>query len=216
MTDLTGETQDPRPGTLALHEGHAVDLLTDCPPLDFICTDPPYAFGGDGPEHAVSATVAVALHMAAERLKRGHWMLVFAASSKRSVAYMEEAVRGICSPVRYGTWVKPTSKTKVKTPGWAWASVTVIAMRKGPKNAAGVPTPTLDWIMAEPIIDGRRAQLPPSVASWAVEPFAVPGGVMLDPFTGSGALCKAAADAGMQALGYELHPPETGLWGNDG
>lgn len=199
-------------GVLILREGHAVDLLEDCGAVDLVATDPPYAFGGDGTEHAVSATVAVALRMAAERLMRGHWMIVFAASSKRSVAYMEEAVRGIVQPVRYATWVKPQSKSKVKTPGWAWATVTVIAMRKGPKNASGVPDPRLDWIMAKPVVNGRRAELPPEVAEWAVAPFAMPGGRMLDPFTGSGALCKAAADAGMQATGYEIAPPTDGLW----
>lgn len=198
--------------TISLLEGHALDLIEEAPDLDLIATDPPYAFGGEGAEHAISATVATTLREAAHKLKRGHWAIVFAASSKRSVAYMEESVRGVLTPVRYATWVKPQSRSKVKTAGWAWASVTVIAMRKGPKNAAGVPDPRLDWIMAAPLMVGRRAQLPAEVASWAVEPFAVPGGVMLDPFTGSGALCKAAADAGMQALGYEENPPTNGLW----
>lgn len=189
-------------------KGHALDLIGQAPPLDLIATDPPYAFGGAGGEHAVTATVATALREAAHRLKRGHWAVVFAASSWRSTSYMVEACRGILEPVRLGTWVKPQARTKVKTAGWAWASVTVIVMRKGPKNAVGLPSPLLDHITAEPLMVGRRAELPAEVAEWAVQPFAVPGGVMLDPFSGSGALCKAAADAGMQAIGYELNPPE--------
>lgn len=198
---------------LDLREGHSLDLLESVGELDLIVTDPPYAFGGDNPEHAVSAAVATTLREAAHKLKRGHWCIVLAASSKRSVAYMEESVRGILTPVRYGTWVKPVCRTKVKTAGWAWSSVTAIAMRKGPKNAAGVPSDVLDWICAEPLMVGRRAQLPPEVAEWAVAPFVVPGGVMLDPFTGSGSLCKAAADMGMQAIGFEMNPPADGLWG---
>ncbi|MCC2652786.1 MAG: hypothetical protein K0Q60_2949 [Microvirga sp.] len=45
-------------------EGHSVDLLADAPELDLVATDPPYAFGGSGDEHAISATVAVALRAA--------------------------------------------------------------------------------------------------------------------------------------------------------
>lgn len=183
-----------------------MDLFADVGPLDLICTDPPYAFGGSGGEHAVSATVATALRESAHRLKRGHWAVVFAASSARSTAYMIEACRGILEPVRVGTWVKPTSRSKVKTAGWAWASVSVIVMRKGPKNAVGVPSEMVDWILAAPVKVGRRAQLPFEVARWAVEPFAVPGGVMLDPFAGTGVLCQAASDAGMEAIGFETDP----------
>lgn len=187
-------------------EGHALDLIAECPPLDLICSDPPYAFGGSGGEHAISATVATALREAAHKLKRGHWAVVFAASSWRSTSYMIEATRGLLEPVRFGTWVKPVARTKVKTPGWAWASVTVIVLRKGPKTAVGEPSELVDHIEAPPLMVGRRAELPPAVARWAVEPFAVPGGTMLDPFSGSGALCKAAADCGMHALGYEMAP----------
>lgn len=189
-----------------IHEGHALDLVRSAPPLDLIVTDPPYAFGGSGGEHAITATVATALRESAHKLKRGHWAIVFAASSWRSTSYMIEAVRGVLEPVRFGTWVKPEARTKVRTAGWAWASVTVIAMRKGPKNAVGEPSLLLDHVEAPPVIVGRRAELPPVVAEWAVAPFAVPGGVMLDPFAGSGALCKAAANAGMHAIGYEAAP----------
>lgn len=196
---------------LEVEYGHALDLIAGCPPLDLIATDPPYAFGGAGGEHALSATVATALREAAHRLKRGHWCVVFAASSWRSTSYMIEACRGVLEPVRFGTWTKPTARTKVRTAGWAWSSVTVIVLRKGPKNAVGEPSALLDHINAEPLVIGRRAELPPAVARWAVEPFAVPGGVMLDPFSGSGALCKAAATAGMHAIGYELAQLETPL-----
>jgi DNA modification methylase len=48
--------------------------------------------------------------------------------------------------------------------------------------------------------------MPPEVARWAVAPFAVEGGVMLDPFAGSTVLCEAAEDAGMRAVGFDLNP----------
>jgi hypothetical protein len=114
---------------------------------------------------------------------------------------MVEAVRGIVEPVRVGHWNKPTARTKVKTVGWQWASVHAIAFRKG--KAEGATVEWLDHILAEPVRVGMRAELPPIVAQWAVEPFAVPGGVMVDPFAGSGALVKAAARAGMHAIGIE-------------
>jgi hypothetical protein len=184
--------------------GHALDLIDAVDSIDLLCTDPPYAMGGEGAEHAVSATVATVLRESGRRVKRGHWAVVFCASSWRSTAYMVEAMRGVMEPVRIGTWVKPSARSKVRTAGWAWSSVNVVAFRKGPKNAAGTASDTLDWIEAPPLIVGRRAELPESVASWAVEPFAVPDGLAVDPFSGSGALPRAAAAAGMAAIGFEM------------
>lgn len=187
-----------------LRSGHALDLVEGVDSIDFLCTDPPYAMGGDGAEHAISATVACTLREASERVVKGGWAVVFAASSWRSTAYMVESVRKVMEPVRFGTWTKPVSRTKARTPGWAWASVNVIAFRRRGGKSLGTPSDVLDHICAPPLTVGRRAQLPPEVAAWAVAPFAVPGGVMLDPFAGSGALCQAAANAGMRAVGFEL------------
>jgi len=186
----------------SIRRGDAIDLLSEFELTpDVIVTDPPYAFGGSGGEHALSATVAVVLREAAVRLKRGGWMIVFCASSWRSTAYMVEAVRGILEPVRIGTWCKPVAKTKTRTPGWQWATVNAVAMRKG--KGEGIPADMLDHITAEPIRNGRRAELPPEVADWAVRPFAVEGGLLLDPFAGSGAIPRAAERAGMRGIGFE-------------
>lgn len=190
-------------GDMLLH-GHALDLiekLDEAP--DLICTDPPYAFGGSGTEHAISATVATVLRESARRLKKGRWMLVMCAASWRSTAYMVESVRGIVEPVRIGTWCKPAARTKVDTEGWKWASVNVIAFRKG-RALEIADSNVLDHITAAPVMNGRRAELPPEVARWMVAPYAVPGGLALDPFAGSGALLRASKESGMRFLGYEL------------
>ncbi len=180
-------------------------LLAETIKPDLIVTDPPYAFGGSGGEHALSATVAIVLREAATRLAKGRWMLVMCASSWRSTSYMVESVRGIVEPVRIATWCKPAAKTKVETTGWKWASVNVVAFRKG-KAIDDCAASDLDHILAAPLIKGRRAELPPEVAQWMVKPFAVPGGNFLDPFAGSGAIVKAAAECGMRARGYERDP----------
>jgi len=188
---------------VTIENGDALDLITALQRQPYlIATDPPYAFGGSGKEHALSATVAVVLRESARRMKRGAWMVVFCASSWRSTAYMVESVRGILEPVRIGTWCKPRAKTKTRTPGWAWASVNVVALRKG-KSAPLPSVAVLDHITAEPVTNGRRAELPVTVAEWAVAPFAVPGGFMIDPFAGSGTLVQAAQAAGMDAVGFE-------------
>ena len=188
---------------MKIYEGHALELIEQLVRKpDLIVTDPPYAFGGSGPEHAVSATVATVLRESARRLAGGRWMLVMCAASYRSQAYMVESVRGLLEPVRIGTWCKPVARTKVQTTGWAWASVSVIAFRKG-KAEANSAIPYLDHITAEPVKNGRRAELPAEVARWMVAPYAVPGGLFLDPFAGSGKIVQAAEDAGMEALGYE-------------
>lgn len=197
----------------SLIRGHALDLIEQIEEApDLIATDPPYAFGGSGTEHAISATVATVLRESARRLKKGRWMLVMCAASWRSTAYMVESVRGIVEPVRMGTWCKPKARTKVDTEGWKWASVNVIAFRKG-RALEIADSNVLDHITAEPVWNGRRAQLPPEVARWMVAPYAVPGGLHLDPFAGSGALLRAANESGMRALGYEIQEdasPSTG------
>jgi DNA modification methylase len=184
-------------------KGDCLDLIQrEKRKLDLIVTDPPYAFGGSGDEHAISATVAVVLREAAQKLKRGRWMIVMCASSYRSMSYMVESVRGVVEPVRIGTWCKPQSRSKVTTPGWKFASVLAIAFRKGKANVKEA-SEMLDHVTAAPVRNGRRAELPASVASWAVKPWIVPGGLFLDPFAGSGALVKAAAAFGMTSIGYE-------------
>lgn len=185
-------------------KGDALDLIqAEQGTFDLIVTDPPYAFGGSGDEHAISATVAIVLREAATRLKRGRFMGVMCASSWRSMSYMVESVRGIVEPVRVGTWCKPESRTKVNTTGWAWASVPVIVFRKGKADDIFESCPLLDNITAPVIKNGRRAELPPEVADWMVAPFAVKGGRFLDVFAGSGAIVRAAERAGMIAFGYE-------------
>ena len=51
--------------------------------------------------------------------------------------------------------------------------------------------------------NGRRAELPPEVADWMVRPYAVPGGMLLDPFAGSFEIVRAAERAGMHGVGIE-------------
>jgi hypothetical protein len=194
-------------GVSSIIEGDALDLIQGFEhPIDLLVTDPPYAFGGSGGEHALSATVAVVLREAAQKMAPGSWAVVFAASSWRSTAYMVEAVRGILEPVRIGTWTKPEARTKVDVAGWRWASVNAIALRKGKARKDTTGSERLDHICAAPVRNGRRAELPPEVATWAVEPFVVSGGVFLDPFAGSGALPQAANAAGMCAFGFERAP----------
>jgi DNA modification methylase len=178
-------------------------ILASTEAPDLIVTDPPYAFGGAGTEHQLSATVAIVLREAATRLRKGRWMLVMCASSWRSTAYTVEAVRGVVEPVRIATWCKPAARTKARTTGWKWASVNVVAFRKG-KAEDAPDCIDLDHITAAPIVNGRRAELPPQVAAWMVRPFATPGGLLLDPFAGSGAILRAGEECGMRAIGYEL------------
>lgn len=198
----------PQSGSVEIVHANAIDALRDVGHLDLVVTDPPYAFGGGGAEHELTATVAVALRMCAERLRRGSYLVVYCASSWRSISYMVESVRGICQPVRIANWVKPACKSKVRTPGWAWATVAVVAMRKGPKNRPDLPEASdmLDWIESPPVTTGRRAQLPNAVADWSVQPFVIDGGDFFDPFAGSGALVHAAARAGMHAKGCDVDP----------
>lgn len=194
--------------TYSLIKGDALDLITafDQKP-DLIVTDPPYAFGGGGiEEHAISATVAIVLREAAIKLKKGGWMLVMCASSWRSQAYMAEAVRGIIEPVRTMTWCKPTARTKARTSGPSFATVQVLVFKKGKSDCEAADI--LDHITAEPVLNGRRAELPPCVADWLVAGYGYENDLLLDPFAGSGAILKAAERHGLNAIGFEKSPLE--------
>lgn len=194
-------------GSVDIRHGHATDLISEVETFDLLATDPPYAMGGEGAEHAIGAVVATTLREAGHRLAPGGWAVVYAASSWRSTYYMVEALRGVLTPVRTATWVKPQARSKVRTPGWTWASVNVLLFKKGPpKKSWGEAADALDWIECPPVMKGRRAELPPEVARWSIAPFVLEGGTMLDPFAGSGALCHAAAGMGMKAIGFEANP----------
>lgn len=190
---------------MAMLKGDALDLVTafDETP-DLIVTDPPYALRGDGDEHAISATVAIVLREAAKKLKKGGWMLVMCASSWRSQAYMVESVRGIVEPVRTLTWCKPVARTKAKTSGPAFASVQVLVFKKGKSDVP--PSALLDHITAEPVTNGRRAELPWQVAEWMVTAYGREDDLLLDPFAGSGAILKAAERYRLRAIGFEKNP----------
>ncbi len=191
-----------------IERGHSIDLLTGYlgEPPALIATDPPYAMGGEGAEHAVGAVVAVALRESARLLRPGGWMICFAAASWRSTYYMIEAVRGVVEPKRIATWAKPSATTRAKSPGWAWSSVNVIAFHRSGKGDLPplAPSREPDFIVCPPERVGRRAVLPAEVAGWAVRPYAVPGAVMLDPFAGAGTLLAAAAESGMTTRGFEM------------
>jgi DNA modification methylase len=189
---------------LEIIRGHATDLIDafERHP-DLIVTDPPYAFGGEAQETELSAAVAVVLRESAKKLKRNSFMVILCASSWRSINYMVEATRGIAHhPVRIGTWVKPNSRSKVTTSGWKWASVAAVVFKKGKPQAPS--TETLDWIESPIVLKGRSMQLPEQVAEWAVKPFAIPGGLLLDPFAGSGAILHAGDKFGMDSVGFEI------------
>ena len=188
--------------------GDALDLiLAETRRFDLVATDPPYAFGGSGDEHALTATVAVVLRECARKIKPGGWLVVLSASSWRSLTYAAEAIRGELQPVRVGTWCKPVARTKARTPGWAWQTVLALACRRGSARDEMPKGTHPDWVVSSPVVGGRRAEVPAVVADWVVAPYATPGGLMLDPFAGSGALCLAAERAGMVAIGYEKSPP---------
>jgi tRNA G10 N-methylase Trm11 len=147
--------------SIQLLKGDALEMLLKWqarPSFDLIVTDPPYAFSGQGAEHELTATVAVVLRESARLLKPGRWMLVMCASSWRSTAYMVEALRGVLTPVRIGTWCKPVAKTKTRTAGWAWASVNVVAFRAGKNADDSVPRSVLDHITAA--LDSRAGPVP--------------------------------------------------------
>jgi hypothetical protein len=55
--------------------------------------------------------------------------------------------------------------------------------------------------------DQHPAMFPPELAARLVRLLTPPGGVVLDPFVGSGTVALAALAEGRKAIGIERHPP---------
>lgn len=154
-----------------------VDGLGRTRSFNLVCTDPPYSFGNQGvAEHELSADVAVILREAGKLVRPGGWILVLSASSERSMGYVRAALRGVLIPIRTVVWCKPTVQTKVRTAGWRWDTVAVTAFRNGKSTQSAPSIDMPGYIIAEPVRNGRRAELLPTVCDCLVALF-ITGGV---------------------------------------
>lgn len=106
---------------------------------------------------------------------------------------------------RLGVWVKtnPTPQLTGDRPAQGWESIAYMhrADRRSKWSGGGSHG---NYIGPVPPPEGHPTAKPlPLVSQW-VRWFTEPGGVILDPFAGSGTTLRAAANEGRRAIGVEL------------
>ena len=213
-----------------LYCGETLILIAEAEPFDALITDPPYssggAFRGDRMGSTVSKYVqsstftprpefsgdnrdqrsylawcslwmAAALHSA----KPGAAMAVF--SDWRQLPVTTDAVqaggwvwRGI------GVWDK-TEGTRPRLGGFRAQCEFTVWATSGPLDSQANPV-ALPGVIRHPTVGDKQhiAEKPLSVMHWLVR-LAPEGGVVLDPFAGSGTTLISAKSLGRRAIGFE-------------
>lgn len=65
--------------------------------------------------------------------------------------------------------------------------------------------------MGNPLCHENEAPFPEALAEWFIRSHCPPGGIVLDPFSGSGTTCAAAAKLGRRAIGLDLRASQCHL-----
>ena len=218
---------------VTIYHGDALSVLPEVAEFDALITDPPYSSGGMHRGDRMGSTVAkyVSTDTAAvrhefsgdNRDQRGYmaWVsLWMTAALKRAKA---GAVAGLFTDWRQ----LPTTTDAFQAGGWVWRGVAVWDKTLKARPAAGVFTAQSEFIvwgssgprehrqlgfqipgvfsMAAPDNSTRDhiTQKPIEVMRWVMS--VVPsGGLVVDPFMGSGTTLRAALDTGRRAIGIEI------------
>lgn len=216
-----------------LRHGDSLLLLRDVPneSVDLVLTDPPYSSGGmyRGDRAQLTSTKYVSSDALAPnadfdgdtRDQRGFlaWCSLWLAECWRT-----SVVGGSC--LVFTDWRQlPTVTDAVQAGGWVWRGIIVWDKTAGnvrPRSGFSAAAEYVVWgtrgpftrdvyipgviPAATPRADIRRHQTekPIGLLERLVE-IAPPGGLVLDPFAGSGSTLDAARNRGRRSLGFELN-----------
>lgn len=218
-----------------LHHGEALALLheLDSESVDAVVTDPPYSSGGQfrgdragqstNAKYVQTGTIAERPDFSGDnRDQRGYayWCAL----------WMSEALR-VTRPggslLVFTDWRQlPTTTDAVQAGGWVWRGI--IAWDKTevvrPRSGFASQCEYVVWATAGPMREDYAVYLPgvlrtPSPRGAArihitekpielmrrLAEIAPRGGVILDPFAGSGSTLRGAKDTGRRAIGFELN-----------
>jgi 23S rRNA G2445 N2-methylase RlmL len=113
-------------GSLVIYHGDAREVLENFSPVDLVITDPPYAVGAGNGEWAATASVAIALNLAAKLVRKGGALLAFSTTSGRGMEFTRGAVGKALAFNRLLLWHKVDSRSRVAGP-WQWDAVAIMA-----------------------------------------------------------------------------------------
>lgn len=190
-----------RGDAITIYLGDAREALDQIAPVDLVITDPPYAVGAGNGEWAATASVAIALNLAARLVRKGGALLAFSTTSGRGMEFTRGAIGKALAFNRLLLWHKLDSHSRVAGP-WRWDAVAIMAFGRASFGEASASS-----VFSHPSkferVTNHRAELPESIAAWLYEPFALDA-VLLDPFMGSGTLLVPAVRRGSRVVGVEI------------
>lgn len=219
-----------------LIQGEALTALRDLPTasVDALVTDPPYSSGGAFRGDRASASPSVKYVQSGTRLVGGDFS--GDNRDQRSFAYWEtlwlsEALR-IVKPsgiaVVFTDWRQlPATTDALQAGGWVWRGIATWAKTTGRPVRGGFRNQAefMVWGSSGPMPKDSETYLPGVITTGVargdekrhitakpldlmevVVQVAPPGGVVLDPFAGSGSTGVAALRQGRRFLGIELSP----------
>lgn len=216
---------------VTLYHGDCREVLPTLGPVDLVLTDPPYAislagvthkgrpgkgsrsfdfFDGDDDWSAAVGVCVGAVTQAAELLTAAGSIYCWVGHRQFGplVAHLEVAGW----KTRFLAWVKKCPAPPPPGAGWpSAAELCVYASRPGRTwNHDGSNPPPSNVFVADSFRYGQPGkvdhptQKPSQVITPLIAASAPEGGIVLDPFAGSGTTLRAAKDLGRRAIGIEI------------
>ena len=196
---------------IVIYHGDCRDVLSELGPVDCVLTDPPYKIS-----QSYSASVD------ADNL------LAVAAICFAAYEILPLLPRGGFAAVFYDTRILPLCLEAFRRAGWRYVRNLTLYRRWGNASVLHGWMSTSDFVLlfqkpggaeqffgdtfhdvfikdkADPDGAYHPAQKPIKFVSQIIGRLTEPGGLILDPFMGSGTTLRAAKDLGRQAIGIEI------------
>lgn len=218
---------------ITIYHGDALSVIPELPEFDAIITDPPYSSGGlhrsdrmtsTISKYVNSGTVAVRHEFSGDNRDQRSYM---AWVSLWMTAALKRAKSGAVACL-FTDWRQlPTTTDAFQSGGWVWRGIAVWDKTLKARPAAGQFTSQSEFIVwgtagqterrelgyqipgvfsiaaPDTALRDHITQKPIELMRWTMQVIA-PGGLVVDPFMGSGTTLRAALDTGRRAIGIEL------------
>ena len=185
--------------------------------VDLVLTDPPYterthkqAKTNKGKGHGSKAVnfghiedgELLNILSAAGRKTRG-WV-ISTLDYRHAVGFESEPPEGLRA-LRVGVWVKtnPMPQISADRPAQGWEAIAYLH-RDDTKPSWGGGGRAGNYVLPVEQRTGHPTAKPLSMIEDLISKFTKPGGLVLDPFAGSGTTLRAAKNLGRKAIGFEI------------